>query len=136
MHTIEIDKEHFRVVTTWGSVVTDAVLMACQKSVWSDPAVHGFDELIDFRGLDKIEVTTEGLEAVAHAAAGMDDPIESSRFAIVIRDTLSYGLSRMYEAFREMHAKSSRQLMIFHHLEDAIAWLDKHHGVKENAGKP
>jgi hypothetical protein len=76
MYAKEIDKEHFRVVTTWGPVVSDAALMAYQKSVWSDPAVRGFDELIDFRGLEKIEVTTEGLEAVAHAAAGMDDPIE------------------------------------------------------------
>ena len=136
MYTIEIDKEHSRVLTTWGPVVTDAALMDYQKSVWSDPAVRGFDELIDFRGLDKIEVTTEGLEAVAHAAAGMDEQIEPSRFAIVIRDTLSFGLSRMYEAFREMHAKSSRQIMIFHHLEEAIGWLDEKHGVKETAGSP
>jgi hypothetical protein len=128
MYFIEIDKEHLRVVTTWGAVVSDAALMAYQKSVWSDPEVHGFDELIDFRGLEKVEVTTEGLEAVAHAAAGMDDPIEHSRFAIVIRDSLSFGLSRMYEAFREMHAKSSRQIMIFHHLEEALAWLDERHG--------
>ena len=58
----------------------------------------------------------------------MDDPDEQSRFAIVIRDSLSFGLSRMYEAFREMHAKSSRQIMIFHHLEEALAWLDERHG--------
>lgn len=128
MYAIEIDKEHSRVIATWGPVVTDAALMDYQKSVWSDPAVRGFDELIDFRGLEKVEVTTEGLEAVAHAAAGMDDPIEHSRFAIVIRDTLSFGLSRMYEAFREMHAKSTRQIMIFHHLEEALAWLDERRG--------
>jgi len=128
MYAIEIDKEHSRVIATWGPVVTDAALMDYQKSVWSDPAVRGFDELIDFRGLEKVEVTTEGLEAVAHAAAGMDDPIEPSRFAIVIRDTLSFGLSRMYEAFREMHAKSTRQIMIFHHLEEALAWLDERRG--------
>ena len=66
--------------------------------------------------------------AVAHAAAGMDEQIEPSRFAIVIRDTLSFGLSRMYEAFREMHAKSTRQIMIFNQLEEALAWLDECHG--------
>ena len=128
MYAIEIEKEHSRVIATWGPVVTDAALMDYQKSVWSDPAVRGFDELIDFRGLDKIEVTTEGLEAVAYAAAGMDEQIEPSRFAIVIRDTLSFGLSRMYEAFREMHAKSTRQIMIFNQLEQALAWLDERRG--------
>lgn len=128
MYTKEIDTERLRVVTTWGPVVTDAALMAYQESVWSDPAVRGFDELIDFRGLEKVEVTTEGLEAVAYAAAGMDDPSEHSRFAIVIGDSLSFGLSRMYEVFREMHEKSSRQIMIFDDLKEALAWLDERQG--------
>ena len=128
MYVNEIDTERLRVVTTWGSIVTDAALMAYQKSVWSDPAVRGFDELIDFRGLEKVEVTTEGLEAVAYAAADMDDPSEPSRFAIVIGDSLSFGLSRMYEAFREMHEKSSRQIMIFNDPKEALTWLDERQG--------
>jgi len=132
MYAIEIGKEHFRVVTTWGSVVTDAALMAYQKSVWGDPAVRGFDEVIDFRALKDVEVTTEGLEAVAHAAAAMDNPDEQSRFAIVIRDSLSFGLSRMYEAFREMHAKSSRHIMIFEDLDAALAWLDEGRGIRKS----
>jgi hypothetical protein len=128
MYVNEIDTERLRVVTTWGSIVTDAALMAYQKSVWSNPAVRGFDELIDFRGLEKVEVTTEGLEAVAYAAADMDDPNEPSRFAIVIGDSLSFGLSRMYEAFREMHEKSSRQIMIFNDPKEALTWLDERQG--------
>ena len=128
MYVNEIDTERLRVVTTWGSIVTDAALMDYQKSVWSNPAVRGFDELIDFRGLEKVEVTTEGLEAVAYAAADMDDPNEPSRFAIVIGDSLSFGLSRMYEAFREMHEKSSRQIMIFNDPKEALTWLDERQG--------
>lgn len=132
MYTSEIDEKHFRVVTTWGPVVTDAALMAYQKSVWSDPAVRGFDEVIDFHALKEVEVTTEGLEAVAHAAAAMDDPDEQSRFAIVILDSLSFGLSRMYEAFREMHAKSSRHIMIFEDLDAAMAWLYEGRGIRKS----
>jgi hypothetical protein len=98
--------------------------MRYQESVWRDPAVYGFDEVIDFRALEAVEVTTEGLEAVAHLAAGMDAEVGKSRFAIVVGDTLSYGLSRMYEAFREMNETSSRDVMVFHRMEDALGWLD------------
>ena len=125
IYDIKIDSTRRRVTTTWGSIVTDAALMDYQKTVWSDPARHGFDELIDFRTLEQIEVTTEGLEAVAYLAAGMDASVGPGRFAIVVGDTLSYGLSRMYEAFRGIDEKTSRQLMIFKRLEDALEWLDK-----------
>ena len=124
MYDITVDHERRRVVTTWGPIVSDASLLAYQKTVWKDPRVHGFDEMIDFSGLQEIEVTTEGLEAVAHMAAGMDDAAGRSRFAIVVGDSLSYGLSRMYEAFREMDEKSTRQVMIFKQREEALAWLD------------
>ena len=124
MYDITVDRERRRVVTTWGALVTDASLLSYQKSVWDDQGVHGFDEMIDFSGLEEIEVTTEGLEAVAHLAAGMDGAAGRSRFAIVVGDSLSYGLSRMYEAFREMDEKSTRQVMIFKRRADALAWLD------------
>lgn len=132
MYTKAIDHERHRVVTIWGAMVSDAALMAYQKAVWSDPAVRGFDEVIDFRALEKFEVATEGLHAVAHTAADMDDPDKQSRFAIVIRDSLSFGLSRMYEAFREMHAKSPRHVMIFEDLDAAQAWLDEGRGLSES----
>ena len=116
-------------MATWGRIVTDAALMDYQKTVWSDPKIHGFDELIDFSALEKIDVTTQGLEDVAYLAAGMDAAMGASRFAIVVGDSLSYGLSRMYEAFRGMEEKSSRQLMIFQRLEDALEWLDSTRAV-------
>ena len=124
MYDVTVDSERRRVVTTWGPLVTDASLLTYQKAVWDEPGVNGFDELIDFSAVEEIEVTTEGLEAVAHLAAGMDDAAGRSRFAIVVGDSLSYGLSRMYEAFREMDEKSTRQVMIFKQREEALAWLD------------
>jgi hypothetical protein len=124
LYATRIDRDHHRVVTTWGARVTDAALMTYQQTVWRDPSLKGFDELIDFRALAEIEVTTEGLEGVAHVAAGMDAEIGQSRFAIVVSDSLSFGLSRMYEALREVSGKSSRKVMIFQRMEEALAWLD------------
>jgi len=120
-----IDTERRRVISTWGAIVTDASLMEYQKSVWSDPALYGYDELIDFRALEQIEVSTEGLEAVASVAADMDGTVGQGRFAIVVKKGLEFGLSRMYESFRGLEDTASRQVMIFHRLDEALAWLDE-----------
>ena len=125
MYGIAIDRELRRVLTTWGPLVTDDGLMTYQKTVWRDPALQDFDEVIDFQAIEEVEVTTEGLEAVAHVAARMDPHIGQGRFAIVVGDSLSFGLSRMYEAFREMHATVTRRVMIFHRLADALTWLEE-----------
>ena len=55
----KIDRNRRRVVTTWGARVTDDALMEYQMSVWSDPELCGFDELIDYRalGLGLVAVT-------------------------------------------------------------------------------
>lgn len=125
MYTVSIDEPKRRVVTTWGPQVGDASLMRYQETVWRDPDVRGFDEVIDFRALEQIEVTTDGLAAVAQMAAAMDAQVGESRFAIVAGSDLGFGLSRMYEAFREMNASATRKVMVFHCMEAALAWLDQ-----------
>jgi hypothetical protein len=124
MYTLHIEAESKRVVTTWGRTVTDQSLLDYQQDVWSDPALQGFDELIDFRALEKIEVSTAGLEAVAAVAARMDDAAHQSRFAIVVGSTFSYGLSRMYESMRSLNESSVREVMVFKDMDEARAWLD------------
>jgi len=124
VYDLKIDRVRRRVITTWGPTVTDETLMDYQKGVWGDPAVQGFDELIDFRALEKIEVSSAMLEAVADVAASMDEPAQKSRFAIVVGSAFTYGLSRMYESFRSLHESSIREVMVFMTLEEALAWLD------------
>jgi hypothetical protein len=125
MYDTIIDTEHRRVVTTWGKCVTDEALLDYQKSVWSDPDLHGFDELIDFRALEDIDVSADGLEAVAHAAAGIDDTAGQSRVAVIVNEGLGFGLSRMYESFRELETKARRQVMTFKRMDEALKWLDE-----------
>ena len=57
----------------------------------------------------------------------MLDPLLAGpgRFAIVVNEGLEFGLSRMYEAFRELEGSAVRQVMIFQQLEEAHAWLDE-----------
>jgi hypothetical protein len=63
------------------------------------------------------------MKALAELAAGMDDPLAKSKFAIIAREGLHYGLARMYEAYRSMQSKNTRTLAIFRTREDALRWL-------------
>jgi hypothetical protein len=124
-YRLTIDDQRRRVLTTWSAEVEDQALLDYQRTVWSDPAVRGYDELIDFRALRQVAVSSAGLEAVASAAAEMDQGMEGSRFAIVAGDTLAFGLSRMYEALRGLNDNSRREVMVFNDMDRALAWLDE-----------
>ena len=124
-YSVVIDEERKRVVTKWGGSATDEGLMAYQKSVWSDPAVQSFDEVIDFRATTDISVTSDGLRDVASFAAATDRAQECTRFAIVVGNAVSFGLARMYEAFRSLEESATREVTVFDDLDSAIAWLDE-----------
>jgi hypothetical protein len=128
-YRVHIDAGRRRVMTTWGPTVDDPSLLAYQREVWSDAALRGFDEVIDFRSLRRVEATSAGLEAVATLAAEMDQGMEGSRFAIVVGDTLAFGLSRMYEALRGLNTLSRREVMVFEDPDRALAWLDEDRGA-------
>jgi hypothetical protein len=125
MYEVVIDEQRRRVVTTWGTSVTGASLIDYQRSVWSDPRVRGFDELIDFRALVKVDVSGEDLRTVASLAVQRDEEGDSSRFAIVASTSLTFGLSRMYQILRDVEDASKREVMVFQVLDEASAWLDE-----------
>jgi hypothetical protein len=89
------------------------------------PAVRGFDELIDFRDLKEVAVSSDGLRAIAGVAAAMDAPDLRSRFAIVVGSPVPFGLARMYEAFRNLEARTTQKVAVFDRLDAALAWLDE-----------
>jgi hypothetical protein len=61
---------------------------------------------------------------LADLAATMDTLSPGGRFAIVAPGSLAFGLGRMYEAFRETHPRSTKQVAVFRSLSEAWAWLD------------
>lgn len=125
MYEVHVDDETMRVMTTWGKRVTGASLLDYQRTVWNEPKVAGYDELIDFRLLEEVDVSTDDLRSVAKLAARMDIDQGQSRFAIVVSGTLTFGLSRMYQILRDVEDISTRDVKVFQALDDAVAWLDE-----------
>jgi len=111
-------------VATGQGTVTDEDIFAYQTTVWSRPEVAGFDELVDMSAVEHIAVqSTERVRELAALSAKMDQPSTVSKFAIVAPQDIAYGLGRMYEAYRELDASTTKHVEVFRRLEDALAYL-------------
>jgi hypothetical protein len=122
-HRIDTQRRvvHARVL----GVMTDADVFAYQRTVWSDPAVAGFDEIVDMSGVTEI-VMPSSLRArdLAEVSAGMDAPDTSSRLAIVAPADFAFGLARMYASYRGLQERGSKEVEVFRSLEEATRWLE------------
>src|SRR5262249_11384908 len=95
-----------------------------QREVWSRPDVRGYDELVDMTAVEEIEQPSAArIRELASLAAGMDAPDVPSKFAIVAPATIAYGLGRMFEVYREMDPRSTKEVSVFRTREEALAFL-------------
>jgi hypothetical protein len=101
--------------------VREAELLEVAAKLASDPAIPpGHRELVDLTRLEDTDVTAGALRRVAQIYADTDERPEDSRVAIVAPRDLFFGLSRMYEVYRD---GSPLRLRIFRTLPEARAWL-------------
>ena len=104
--------------------LTKKDLFSYQKKVWSRPEVAGFRELVDMAGVAKVDYESPAsVRELADLAASMDTPSRPSKLAIVAVSELHFGLGRMYEAFRTINPRSSREVRVFREMAGALKWL-------------
>ena len=126
----QIDDEHRLVQTKGYGVLTDQEVFEYKQSVWSLPQVAGYDELFDVSGVDRVDFpSAERLRELARLSAAMDVRFPS-RVAVVANDLVTFEVARMYEIFRKLDRRSTRDVSVFLKVEEAVAWL------KEPASKP
>jgi hypothetical protein len=121
-----IDRERRLVVAAPFGVMTDADTFGYHRDVWSLPEVAGFDELIDMSAVESIALpSAKRVEDLARLSAQMDWESGShpQRMAIYAPSDISYGLGRMYQAYRAMRSDGSRRVGVFRTLEEALAFL-------------
>jgi len=122
-----IDHDRRRVVAHGTGTVTTEDIYAYQHEVWARPEVSGFDQLVDMSTADHIDApvpSADGMRDLAALAAGMDHPVQPSRFAIVAPGDLAFGLGRMYSTYRELEPRSTKAVRVFRTMDEALAWLD------------
>lgn len=119
----QIDDENRLVLARGYDVLTDQEVFEYKQSVWSLPRVAGYDELVDVGDVKRIDFpSTERLRELARLSAALD-VLPPSRVAIVAADLVSFEIARMYEVFRKLDKRSTRDVSVFRKEEEAIVWL-------------
>jgi hypothetical protein len=124
---IEFTIDHARrlVTATARGMLIGQDVFGYQRTVWSRADVQGYNELLDMRAVEGIDLpSVDNLRALAQLSASMDIPATSSKFAIVATSDEAFGLSRMYETYRHLEGKSTKQVAVFRTLTEAYAYLE------------
>ena len=120
-----IDQDRRLVIARLRGTLTDEEVFGYQREVWSRAEVAGFDELIDATDCDKFEVPSgDRILQLADLSASMD-AAAPSKLAIVAPRDLAFGLGRMYESYRGVSDKSTKEVSVFRSMSDASKWLGK-----------
>ncbi len=121
---IRLDPEHRWVVAEGHGAVSLEDMLRYQQDVWSRPDVAGWDELVDMSDVQEaVEPTAARMQELAALAATMDHARVRSRLAVVAPQHEFFGLARMYEAYRTLAARSTKEVSVFRDRAAALAWL-------------
>jgi hypothetical protein len=76
-----------------------------------------FSQLLDFLQVTEIKFTPEDVRALA--IANVFSP--TSRRAVLVKDSLAFGLARVFQTHRELKGESG--IRVFQELDEAVEWL-------------
>jgi hypothetical protein len=121
---VTIDHARRLVTATGRGTLTGEDVCGYQRDVWSRSDVQGYNELMDMSEVERIDLrSTDNMRALAELSASMDVPAQSSKFAIVATNDEAYGLGRMYETYRRLEGKSTKQVAVFRTFNEAYEFL-------------
>jgi len=136
-----VDHERKLVLAKGRGTITDQDVFGYQREVWSRPDLAGYSEFIDMGEVERIVLpSTERVWDLALLSADMDPQDRASKFAIVAPEGLLFGLGRMYETYRSLQVRSTKQVGVFRSAEEAFAFLgieaDPRDGSCQGKGGP
>ena len=118
-----INHERRLVHVTASGVITPETLFGYQKEAWSDPAIEGFDELVDMSAVDSVEAPSpSNVSALAGYSAKMEHrQAHQARHRRRRRSPLWPRAD--VSGVREMKPGSTKEVAVFRTMPDALAWL-------------
>lgn len=120
-HTIDHERR-LLCATAVGRLTIDD-FMVYQRDVCAQPELRGYRELIDLTAAESIVAPSgEEIRALAALAASFDHG-SRARMAVVADRDLLVGLAHMYQAFRHLEPRSTRELEVFRDRVEALAYL-------------
>jgi hypothetical protein len=123
----EIDNNMKLITTTWSGEATDrdliTALLKYQQDIKSQPDYASYNEIVDFSNVIDFQLSTEGIKNLVQTAAKTDVQQIKTKLAIIVSLPIAYGLGRMYEAYRTLTSRQSKEVRVFKNYRDALEWI-------------
>lgn len=117
----EVDGPRRTRVAIFEGIVTDTELLGSYGSLVQEPDYDPtLDDLVDMRGVQRLEVSTEAVRRLVDLFTPIDPEGVTTRLAIVAAKDETFGMARMYEILR---SDAPEQIRVFRHRAEAEAWL-------------
>lgn len=120
--TYEIDREKGLMVTRASGTISASDFFEYVDTILADPANEQCDELLILEEIDVEQISAGDIRGAARRSANLSRD-DDFRVAVVAPGDADFGLSRMFQAFREL---GDERMAVFRSIQDACDWL----GVK------
>jgi hypothetical protein len=104
-----------------GKVSSKDILDAFDLAVSSEKYKKGMGRLWDFSEIDLTKLDSNVIPEMAQYSLKFPEGIRDVKVAFVVRKSFEYGLTRMFQTYSEMYAKS--QVRIFDRIDKAEMWM-------------
>ena len=133
MIRITIDRQAGVRIATFGGVVEASDLLDAYQRVVAEPDYDPtLDDLLDFRGIEHLNLDAEAVRRLAEYFDQPQRPGHQSRLAIVAPFDSVFGMARMYATLR---GGVPGQIRVFRQRAEAEAWLGMTSAKADNAAK-
>lgn len=108
-------------LSTWSGKIADTELLRFYMAIYNNSHWQpGYNEIIDLRDAELGELSNDGLTHLSELASSClkGTPL---KLALIAPSDLSASLAKIYEAFTHVPNESTK---VFHHLSEAIEWMN------------
>jgi len=117
------DKKYRLIQTTCSGRISHSDLSNYQKTVWNDPDITDFHELIDFSDANLTEVCFSDLITLAQSASQVFSITSHSKLALITKTDQQRRLIDFYISARSLAETPTRPIKNFNSLTDALSWI-------------
>ncbi len=117
-----VDRDLRLVVAVHIGPVPDAEFLAAYEKLYADPDFDlSFDILVDLRKAESVSRSAAALQSLASSIVPRYERSKSPiKLVFVAKTDVSYGMSRMFQAFADTLPGES---MVFRTMDEALDWL-------------
>jgi len=123
-----IDDNNQLIITTWSGEATDSVLVESmkeyQQNIRSNPLYSSYNEILDFRNIVDIKLSTAGMVKLGRIATETDNSGAKTKLAIIVNSNFTFVLARIYITYRNLSPKAKKIIHVFKTEAEGIKWIN------------